>query len=103
MLRLPPPPRAGAGIQGDNSNRYRCGHNLLIAHGMAAALYREKYAPRYGGRISMALSGHWGLPLNASSPAGAGAPQQRDKRSAWRRAAGRGTRAVCGVPCGGGV
>jgi beta-glucosidase len=35
---------------------------------MTVQLYRQKYQQAQGGRISMVLSGHWGLPVDVSSP-----------------------------------
>lgn len=48
----------------------RCGHTLLLAHAKAVQLYRLKYQPQQGGRVSMAVSGHWGLPKDPHSSAG---------------------------------
>lgn len=48
----------------------RCGHTLLLAHAKAVQLYRLKYQPLQEGRISMAVSAHWGLPRDPHSTAG---------------------------------
>jgi hypothetical protein len=48
----------------------RCGHTLLLAHAKAVQLYRLKYQPAQEGRISMAVSAHWGLPKDPQSAQG---------------------------------
>jgi hypothetical protein len=50
--------------------RVRCGHTLLLAHAKAVQLYRLKYQPQQEGRISLAISAHWGMPKNPRSAAG---------------------------------
>lgn len=64
----------GAGAPGMShgaAGQYACGHTLLLAHGRAVQLYRLKYAGAQAGRVSIALSAHWGLPADQSSAAGA--------------------------------
>jgi beta-glucosidase len=61
------------GVAGGARGQYRCGHTLLLAHAKAVQLYRQKYQAAQGGRIGMAVSGHWGRPHNASRPADADA------------------------------
>jgi hypothetical protein len=56
--------------------RRRCGHNLLLAHGRTYRLYQEKYAPKQGGKLSMALDGKWGYPYT-NSEAGEGSGRRR--------------------------
>lgn len=50
--------------------KYTCGHNVLLAHAKAVQLYRQKYAPTQGGRVSIALDGKWGYPRDPNNPAG---------------------------------
>eukprot|EP00877_Chromochloris_zofingiensis_P010272 jgi/Chrzof1/5499/Cz16g05160.t1 len=52
------------GVEGGTQGHYKCGHTLLLSHAKAVQLYRGKYQATQGGRISMAISGHWGLPVN---------------------------------------
>jgi hypothetical protein len=54
-----------AGLNG----KYQCGHNLLLAHGRAYRLFERKYKAKYGGEVSIALDGKWGIPYS-DSPAG---------------------------------
>lgn len=72
----------------------RCGHHLLLAHAKAVQLYRQKYQAAQGGRISMALSGHWGRPFNATSPEG---EREGSSRRGQERAAGGRDGAPCAV------
>jgi hypothetical protein len=52
----------------------------------AYRLYHKKYAPTYGGEVSIALDGKWGIPYS-DSPEGAAVQGGAD----W---------AFCGVPAG---
>lgn len=58
------------GVERGSYGHYRCGHTLLLAHMKAVQLYRLKYQSTQGGRISMALSAHWGLPKDPKSKEG---------------------------------
>jgi hypothetical protein len=42
------------GVEGGAAGQFKCGHNLLVAHGKAAALYRGKYAKE------QQVGGRWG-------------------------------------------
>jgi hypothetical protein len=55
------------GIKGGPAGQYKCGHNLLLAHGKAYRLYQQKYAAAQRGRLSMALDGKWGYPYSDSA------------------------------------
>lgn len=50
--------------------KYRCGHNILLAHAKTVQLYRQKYKPSQGGRISIALDGKWGYARDPNNTAG---------------------------------
>lgn len=58
------------GVERGAYGHYRCGHTLLLAHAKAVQLYRLKYQQAQGGRMSMVLSAHWGLPKNPKSKEG---------------------------------
>ncbi|KAI8463165.1 MAG: glycoside hydrolase superfamily [Monoraphidium minutum] len=55
------------GVAGGLAGQFKCGHHLLLAHGRAVELYRGKYQKQQQGRISIALSGFWGRPLDEES------------------------------------
>ncbi|KAF8062692.1 BGL1A [Scenedesmus sp. PABB004] len=57
------------GLARGAAGQYACGHALLLAHGRAAQLYRQKYGQAQGGRVSIALAAHWGLPYDPASTA----------------------------------
>lgn len=57
------------GINNGVKGQYACGHNLLVAHGKAAQLYRDVYQPVQKGRLGIALNIEWGEP-GTSSEAG---------------------------------
>ena len=50
--------------------KYKCGHNIILAHAKAVQLYRQKYKPTQNGKLSIALDGKWGYPRNPNSQAG---------------------------------
>ncbi len=58
-----------------NSEPYLAGHNLLLAHARAVALYRESYAPKYGGKIGITNNCDWREPAT-DSPADIAAAQR---------------------------
>jgi len=58
------------GIPYGARGQYACGHNLLVAHGKAAQLYRDVYKPTQKGRLGIALNIEWGEP-GTDSEAGA--------------------------------
>lgn len=60
------------GKEEGTAGQYKCGHNLLLAHGKAVQLYRGKYQKQQQGRISISISGHWGRPASENSDAGGG-------------------------------
>ncbi|KAH7284440.1 hypothetical protein KP509_34G054400 [Ceratopteris richardii] len=45
---------------------YIAGHHVLLAHGAAVRIYREKYQPKQGGSVGMALSTAWYVPMTSS-------------------------------------
>jgi nickel-dependent lactate racemase len=55
---------------------------LLLAHAKAVQLYRLKYQEHQGGRISMAVSSHWGLPKDRNSSTGRSAASY-DRPGQW--------------------
>uniref|UniRef100_A0A0D3BPU5 thioglucosidase n=1 Tax=Brassica oleracea var. oleracea TaxID=109376 RepID=A0A0D3BPU5_BRAOL len=46
---------------------YIVGHNLLLAHGAAVKVYREKYKASQKGQVGIALSAGWYLPYTESA------------------------------------
>lgn len=64
------------GIKDGPAGQYKCGHNLLLAHGKAVQLYRAKYAQDQGGKVAMALDGKWGYPYDPNSAADKDAAQK---------------------------
>ena len=50
--------------------RFKCGHNLLLAHASAVKLYRSSYKPRQGGVIGMAMWTEWAEPWRGPGNAG---------------------------------
>ncbi len=72
------------GIPYGEAARYRCGHNLLLAHAAASALYNSKFRPTQNGRLGAALSIYWFEPRNPDSAADAAAAQRaRDQDFGW--------------------
>lgn len=61
-----------------NGDEYKVGHNLLIAHGYAADLYRKKYQNKQNGKIGIACNMDWGEPLT-NSQADVDAAERRNK------------------------
>lgn len=55
--------------------QYICGHNVLLAHARAVAIFREKYMWTSGAEIGITLNLDFGFPLNASDPADHAAAQ----------------------------
>lgn len=45
-----------------DSARFKCGHNLLLAHAAAVKLYRNTYKPKQNGVIGMAMWTEWSEP-----------------------------------------
>ncbi|KAI8476896.1 MAG: beta-glucosidase 1B [Monoraphidium minutum] len=71
------------GIKGGPAGQFKCGHNLLLAHGQAVKLYREKYAKEQGGKVAMALDGKWGYPLTNSAADKAAAQAWMEFNYGW--------------------
>lgn len=72
------------GINNGDKGRYACGHNLLLAHAAAAALYREKYRRAQGGRLSFSTLITWAEPAGPASAADAAAAQNKlDAEVGW--------------------
>ncbi|KAJ4892306.1 Beta-glucosidase 13 [Raphanus sativus] len=46
---------------------YIVGHNLILAHGAAVQVYREKYQATQKGQVGIALSAGWSLPYTESA------------------------------------
>ncbi|CAG7871212.1 unnamed protein product [Brassica rapa] len=46
---------------------YIVGHNLILAHGAAVEVYREKYKVSQKGQVGIALNGGWNLPYTESA------------------------------------
>jgi beta-glucosidase/6-phospho-beta-glucosidase/beta-galactosidase len=48
------------GIVYGETGKWRCGHNLLLAHAKAVKIFRENgYKAKHDGRIGMALWSEW--------------------------------------------
>jgi beta-glucosidase len=72
------------GVAGGDAARYRCGHNLLLAHGEAVRLYRAKYAASQGGQLSFSTLVTWPQPVSSSSAADKRAAQNKlDAEVGW--------------------
>lgn len=63
------------GIKYEDSGRWKCGHNLLLAHAKTYKLYKEKYGSQ-GGKLGMALWSEWTEPWT-SDPNDVRAAQNR--------------------------
>lgn len=59
------------GVDYGDVGKWRCGHNLLIAHAVVVKLYRDTYKKPQDGRIGMALWSEWSEPWS-DKPEGAG-------------------------------
>eukprot|EP00879_Flechtneria_rotunda_P007225 GHRR01007582.1.p1 GENE.GHRR01007582.1~~GHRR01007582.1.p1 ORF type:complete len:500 (+),score=122.40 GHRR01007582.1:150-1649(+) len=64
------------GIAFGDSGKYKCGHNLLLAHAYAVKLYRGSFQGKKGGKIGMALWSEWSEPFTSS---------EGDKRAAQNK------------------
>ncbi|KAI8476683.1 MAG: glycoside hydrolase superfamily [Monoraphidium minutum] len=64
------------GINEGEQGRWTCGHMLLLAHGNAVKIYRDKYQKKQGGKIGMALWSEWSEPFTDS---------EEDKRAAQNK------------------
>ncbi|KAK4500971.1 hypothetical protein PRZ48_006777 [Zasmidium cellare] len=53
------------------------GHNILVAHGAAVKLYREKFKANQQGQIGITLNGDWTEPWDANDPADVAAAQRK--------------------------
>jgi hypothetical protein len=71
------------GINYGDSGRYACGHNLLLAHAAAAGLYKSKYAPSQGGRLSFTTLITWAEPASGSPEDAAAAQAKLDAEVGW--------------------
>lgn len=47
--------------------RYRTAHNQILGHAKAYQTYKNNYKAQQGGKISLALSSGWGVPLTDSA------------------------------------
>ncbi|RID62565.1 hypothetical protein BRARA_E01629 [Brassica rapa] len=64
----PPGRCTGCEFGGDSGiEPYIVGHNQLLAHAIAVALYRKRYQKLQGGKIGTTLIGRWFTPLNENS------------------------------------
>jgi hypothetical protein len=50
--------------------KYKCGHNIILAHAKTVQMYRQKYKPAQDGKLSIALDGKWGYAKDPKNPAG---------------------------------
>jgi hypothetical protein len=50
--------------------KYKCGHNIILAHAKTVQMYRQKYKPTQNGKLSIALDGKWGYAKDPKNPAG---------------------------------
>ena len=55
------------GIKYGDEGKWKCGHNLLLAHAHVFKLYKTKYAPTQRGKIGMALWSEWTEPWTNST------------------------------------
>ncbi|KAK3071002.1 hypothetical protein LTR53_009450 [Teratosphaeriaceae sp. CCFEE 6253] len=70
---------------GDSSTEpWTVGHSILVAHGAAVKLYREKYKSQHGGMIGITLNGDWVMPWDSNDPADVEASERKlDFSIAW--------------------
>lgn len=54
------------GIKYGESGKWKCGHNLLLAHAKAVKVYRDNYKAKNDGKIGMALWSEWSEPWTQS-------------------------------------
>lgn len=55
------------GIKYGDWGKWKCGHNLLLAHAKAVKLFRDKYKSKNDGKIGMALWSEWSEPWSGSA------------------------------------
>jgi beta-glucosidase/6-phospho-beta-glucosidase/beta-galactosidase len=55
------------GIKYGETGKWKCGHNLLLAHAKAVKLFKDKYKAATGGKIGMALWSEWSEPWTGSA------------------------------------
>ena len=60
--------------------KYKCGHNIILAHAKAVQLYRQKYKSTQNGKLSIALDGKWGYAKDPKNPEGEGVVSQSVSR-----------------------
>ena len=58
------------GIKYGETGKWRCGHNLLMAHAKAVKVFRDGYKAKHDGRIGMALWSEWSEPWTNSTAGG---------------------------------
>jgi beta-glucosidase/6-phospho-beta-glucosidase/beta-galactosidase len=71
------------GVQGGDAGRYKCGHNLLLAHAAAVQLYRTKYARTQGGQLSFTTLVTWAEPASSSEADKRAAQNKLDADVGW--------------------
>ncbi|KAI8467355.1 MAG: glycoside hydrolase superfamily [Monoraphidium minutum] len=71
------------GIDYGDKGRYACGHQVLLAHAAAARLYRARYAPAQGGRLSFSALVTWPEPAGGGAADKAAAQNKLDAEVGW--------------------
>jgi beta-glucosidase/6-phospho-beta-glucosidase/beta-galactosidase len=54
------------GIKYGDEGKWKCGHNLLLAHAKAVKLFRDRYKAPTKGKIGMALWSEWSEPWSGT-------------------------------------
>jgi hypothetical protein len=50
--------------------KYKCGHNIILAHAKTMHMYSQKYKATQNGKFSIALDGKWGYAKDPNNPEG---------------------------------
>ncbi|KAJ4767167.1 Beta-glucosidase [Rhynchospora pubera] len=78
------PWEAGKCSAGDSATEpYICAHNLLLSHGAAVKLYKEKYQGVQNGIIGITQASHWFLPHSSSKADAAATQRSLDFMYGW--------------------
>eukprot|EP00878_Enallax_costatus_P013546 GHUV01014162.1.p1 GENE.GHUV01014162.1~~GHUV01014162.1.p1 ORF type:complete len:419 (+),score=70.36 GHUV01014162.1:205-1461(+) len=71
------------GIKYGDVGRYRCGHNVLLAHAEVVQLYRQKYKPSQRGQVSFTTLVTWPEPATGSAADKRAAQNKLDAEVGW--------------------
>lgn len=71
------------GVDYGDEGRYKCGHNVLLAHASAAKLYQQRYKASQGGQISFTTLVTWPEPVSGSAEDSRAAQNMLDSEVGW--------------------